>query len=459
MESHYFLISSKAHRFLLGFLILILVDLFWVSSSELLKIVYVHEKYEKPFFCIYFKSSFFMLYLLGVTLWSPWRKHYSQTTNYTFLENECDDSIYNEEVTYNLSTPIFVPVKTTDISESSTIAGDITTKKAVTFNTLVEVRQMSESEASEALLARLSYQASLRLNEITEASSSKISATEIAKIAFLFCLLWFIAHYLYQLALAKTDMGTLNVVSSTSSLFTLILASIFSSDLSDRSTISKFVVVLLNIFGIVLVNYSHISLDTYFPMGVIFAVLSAFTCSCYLVYVKKKVETEEKIDIPLFFGFVGFYGVVLLWPIFFFLHFSGIEIFELPTRDQAVFLLLNGVMGTVISETIWLWGCFCTSSLVASMALSLTIPLSLLADIVMMRTAISYIFIIGSLTVLFSFLAISLIQYKNNWDPIKCLLRCAYSKIFRRTRFTRFSEYSSEQTEALISINSDEHEI
>jgi len=36
--------------------------------------------------------------------------------------------------------------------------------------------------------------------------------------------------------------------------------------------------------------------------GIVLAILSAFFYASYLVLVKRKSDTEEKIDIPLFFG-------------------------------------------------------------------------------------------------------------------------------------------------------------
>lgn len=92
-----------------------------------------------------------------------------------------------------------------------------------------------------------------------------------------------------------------------------------------------------------------------FSKGVILSLVSAFFYSTYLVLVKRKSDTEEKIDIPLFFGFVGLWNLLLLWPIFFVLNFSQIEIFELPNRRQFIVLFLNGFIGTVLSEALWLW--------------------------------------------------------------------------------------------------------
>jgi drug/metabolite transporter (DMT)-like permease len=50
-------------------------------------------------------------------------------------------------------------------------------------------------------------------------------------------------------------------------------------------------------------------------------------------------------------------------------------------REQWLAMLLNGLVGTVLSELLWLFGCFYTSSLVATLAISLTIPLTMIADV------------------------------------------------------------------------------
>lgn len=41
---------------------------------------------------------------------------------------------------------------------------------------------------------------------------------------------------------------------------------------------------------------------SFLPVGAIFALVSAFFYAAYLVFLRKKVEHEDKLDIPLFFG-------------------------------------------------------------------------------------------------------------------------------------------------------------
>jgi len=60
-------------------------------------------------------------------------------------------------------------------------------------------------------------------------------------------------------------------------------------------------------------------------------------------------------DTVVFTGFVGLFNLLLLWPLFFLFHYSKLESFEWPTRHQWTFLLLNGLVGTVLSEVLWLW--------------------------------------------------------------------------------------------------------
>ena len=65
---------------------------------------------------------------------------------------------------------------------------------------------------------------------------------------------------------------------------------------------------------------------------------------------------------PMFFGFVGLFNAALLWPGLIFCHFTGNETFEMPTIKQWEFLIINGFIGTVLSELLWLLGCFCKNS-------------------------------------------------------------------------------------------------
>lgn len=166
----------------------------------------------------------------------------------------------------------------------------------------------------------------------------------------------FLANYTFQISLAETEAGIVTVLSSTSSLFTLFLATFFPSNSGDKFTLSKLVAVSVSIFGLVLVGLSDMHMDTKgVPAGIILALVSAFFYAMYIVFLKRKVDHEDRMDIPMFFGFVGMFNLTLMWPLFFILHYGHWEEFEWPNSHQWTFLIINGLIRTVLSEVLWLW--------------------------------------------------------------------------------------------------------
>lgn len=242
-------LNTRTRNLIFGVCLLILVDIIWVLSNELTKYLYQDEKYEKPLFCTYFKSSMFIFYLLAFAFLAPWmqdgqnsdsssalvcdtRRSYSallddnnETTPFggsgssnnicslpgggdgdvegilnrsedeeadgqpgTTLRNRQQQS----EGQSRLSESIFVPIKdesgmhelshtcnhsrteermgkrdghsrSSSSDEEVTISKKGKGKRNVRFNRMAEVREMSSLDAPDALLARLSYSASLRI--------------------------------------------------------------------------------------------------------------------------------------------------------------------------------------------------------------------------------------------------------------------------------------------------------
>lgn len=261
------------------------------------------------------------------------------------------------------------------------------------------------------------------------------------------------ANLSYQEALSDTQVAIVNILSSTSGLFTLILAAVFPSNSGDRFTLSKLLAVILSIGGVVLVNLSgsekSAGRDT---IGSIWSLVGAMLYAVYIVMIKRKVDREDKLDIPMFFGFVGLFNLLLLWPGFFLLHYTGFEDFEFPNKVVWMCIIVNGLIGTVLSEFLWLWGCFLTSSLIGTLALSLTIPLSIIADICMQKVQFSWLFFAGAIPVFFSFFIATLLCHYNNWDPVMVGIRRIFAFICRKHRIQRVSE-DSEQCESLIPMH------
>src|SRR5437870_3073579 len=113
--------------------------------------------------------------------------------------------------------------------------------------------------------------------------------------------------------------------------------------------------------------------------GDFLALIGAFFYGCNIVLLKFRIQDESRIDMSMFFGFVGVFNVLLLWPAFWILDLTGIESFQLPP-DSTVWTIvaINALIGTFLSDYLWLLATFMTSPLVVTLGLSLTIPLALL---------------------------------------------------------------------------------
>ncbi|KAJ0070490.1 hypothetical protein NL108_011704 [Boleophthalmus pectinirostris] len=455
--------TVQRRRMALGVVILLLVDVIWVASSELTSYIFKQQEYNKPFFSTFTKTSMFVLYLLGFLLWRPWRQQCTGTIKRRHSAFFADAEAYfarcNTDTAGDncLSEPLYVPVKFQDIPNetSCSLIGDCETsskKQRVRFSNIMEVRQLPSTQALEAKLSRMSYPAA-KDHEAMLQTVGKLTITDVAKISFFFCFVWFLANLSYQEALSDTQVAIVNILSSTSGLFTLILAAIFPSNSSDRFTLSKLLAVALSMGGVALVSLS--SMDNHDEKGAIgslWSLAGAVLYAVYIVMIKRRVDREDKLDIPMFFGFVGLFNLLLLWPGFLLLHYTGFEVFELPSQLVWTYILINGLIGTVLSEFLWLWGCFLTSSLIGTLALSLTIPLSIMADICMQKVRFSWLFFAGAIPVFLSFFIATLLCHYNNWDPVLVGLRRVYSFICRKHRLQRLPD-DSEQCESLIPLN------
>src|SRR5258706_941477 len=65
-------------------------------------------------------------------------------------------------------------------------------------------------------------------------------------------------------------------------------------------------------------------------LGDFLALVSALFYALYVSLLKVRIRDEHRINMQLFFGFVGLFNVITLWPLGFVVHFLGVEPFELP---------------------------------------------------------------------------------------------------------------------------------
>lgn len=110
--------------------------------------------------------------------------------------------------------------------------------------------------------------------------------------------------------------------------------------------------------------------------------MSASFYGLYAVILKKKVppEEEDNFNVSIFLGMVGMFNFLLLVPGFYFLNLANIEPFEWPNDRAMLYMTLNALIGTVISDFCWAKSVVLLGPLMTTLGITLTIPLSMCID-------------------------------------------------------------------------------
>lgn len=171
-------------------------------------------------------------------------------------------------------------------------------------------------------------------------STERLNPRETAFLSFEFCMLWFIANYFASACLQYTSVASVTILTSTSSVWTLLFCAALRL---ETFSMRKLFGVLASLAGVVLISTMDLSGSSdesrgSFPhkttgqiaLGDGMAFLSAIIYGVYVTIMKWRVGNEERVDMQLFFGLVGLFNLIMLWPVFFILHWTGIETVSFP---------------------------------------------------------------------------------------------------------------------------------
>ncbi|XP_030550902.1 uncharacterized protein LOC115755586 isoform X2 [Rhodamnia argentea] len=129
------------------------------------------------------------------------------------------------------------------------------------------------------------------------------------------------------------------------------------------------------------------------------------------VLLKKSAGSEgEKVGVHKFFGYIGLFTLLGLWWLGWPLHALGVEP-ELgfpPSTSVGGALVLNGLVGSVLLDYFWALSIVWTTPLVATLGMSLTIPLAMVADMLVHGRRYSAIYIFGCVQVFAGFVVANL---------------------------------------------------
>lgn len=380
-----------------GICLLLIVNVLWVLSSELTRFIFVDEEFRRPFFTVYVKSCTLIIYMIRYLLFEA-----KNDNSYKILVSE--SSMDTTADSYELSCESLAMEgyeSVTDVDsdvESIIVDGEKKRQRKIRFAERREIRRMPASNAEDQRKARLPYRH-------PSVDCQLYLSRHVKYTLFFFAPLWLLCSFTYQAALAFTSVSSLNLVSSSSSVFVLAFAICFPSA-NNKFSAYKCLLVIINIAGVLIVSH-------YIPsfLGALFAQISALSYAVYLFAYGHFEEKYGKLDINLMFGTIGVIALVLGTPALNLLDKFGVEpLHPLPNMTQFSSILFSALIGTIVADYLWLLAAGMCDSLTASLSLTVSIPLSFFADTVIRSKAPTLAQIVASIPILLAFVGAAYAQ-------------------------------------------------
>ncbi|KAG6208741.1 hypothetical protein E4U35_008090 [Claviceps purpurea] len=359
----------------LGICLLLVTVFLWTLSNFLASSIFSDHTYDKPFFLVYANSSVFAISLL------PRFYRYCSKTGARGIRND------------------LIQLWTESKHQGGSYA------KASTEDDALDGEQLMTGHENGTVAG------------VANPDDERLSFRETGVLSLEFSMLWFLANYFASACLEYTSVASVTILTSTSSAWTLVFGALFRV---ETFSMRKLIGVMASLVGIVLISTVDLSGESdenrgSFPhktpsqiaIGDAMAFFSAIMYGLYVTVMKRRVGNEDKVDMRLFFGLVGTFNLLLLWPLFFILDWTSIEPFEMPPTAAVVTVIVVNSVASFVSDICWAFAMLLTTPLVVTVGLSLTIPLSLIGEMVQYGQYSSFVYWIGAAVVFVSFVFIN----------------------------------------------------
>lgn len=463
--------QHRSTNLLIGSVALVLISVirvFYHGIQDLILDVYEGNSLTIPrihsFTRIYIRASSFLVFLiklLGEINWSDFHltspavkvlsqherssflysalsqgDHESNCDSTTTIVNDMDDFSTSDDASISshfLNEPAsWIPINGTDESDRDDLTdeGDglhlpqpeidmkyirkeLRKKRKIKFNNLTEVRMLSPTEAEDALLSRLSYQASEAIKVKALKAANRLKISSVAWLSLKLSIIWFLSHFFYSSVISRNSVEANQFsafIYASSVIFVTFTVALFIQPTivtqftgqvtrtsysieADRLNFCKLLAIAFALLSVVfitssaayppVVNTSDATesqlgsgsgsgsgsgpssnnvKSTFLHQDFIQSLVSAISHSIFIVILRREVGDAERLDIPLFLGLLGLFQVLTLWPGFFYIS-SSVDASPFPATPSStdrIFsdiatLYLSDVIFMGLLEFLWIW--------------------------------------------------------------------------------------------------------
>ncbi|KAN0028041.1 hypothetical protein ACTFIV_009868 [Dictyostelium citrinum] len=246
-------------------------------------------------------------------------------------------------------------------------------------------------------------------------SSNNITLKKLIIISIPMTILYITLNWLWVLSLSMTETSIATALFQSASVFCFFLSIII---LKEKIRILKSLSILIfigGLVGIAVATTSNKDSTDSFPnsiLGDILMIISAALWGLYEVLTSKLIGDANRTIVNTFMGLIGLNNLIMGIPIIAILNFIQFELFIIPDSKTFIMILVNAIVGFSVLYLIT-WGLSVTSPLFVRSGELMTIPSTLIFDILIKKMKLPLLAIPGYILIVIGFILSVFIESKQ----------------------------------------------
>ncbi|KAJ2963731.1 hypothetical protein NQZ79_g1269 [Umbelopsis isabellina] len=371
--------STSRSRSMVALAMLCMCIASFVVQTELAQYVQQTSDFRKPYFILYIGHSSYML-ILPIQFVTEYFKRWHSTRSASSFRERCKQVFQEAFADFKEDLAALVRHVRPDDYQTTSL-----------------------EEASEDQLVKSLHMSPRQL-------------AYLVRITLALAIMITVPAYLWYITVNLISTASLTAVYNTACFWAYLFSIIL---LGEHIVTRKVLAIVLCILGVLFMAFwsSDDTENRHNPFGIPMAVMGAVAYGYYEVFYKQYASPPKAsvLFANVVTGLMGISSLFILWIPIPILHFSGYEVFQLPSWTT-----LGYIFGIAVTGVMYNAGFMCVIALVnpvfAAVGIMLTIPAVAVADVLVTGVMVPMSTIVGSVCILLGFAALSYELSKDEDD-------------------------------------------